>query len=316
VILLTRGHLAGENPTGTVERLAKPVRRARLVAALQRAVELLPKSAADLRGSPVGAGRPGSRDAVRTETDRESARILVVEDDPINRLLVSTLLRKNGCEVITAASGGEAVEALERDRYDLVFMDVQMPGVDGLEATRRIRACEAQGGSRTPIVGLTAHALARDREQCLAAGMDDHLPKPVEPEQLFAAVAQHTSQKIELPELIDTAPADLMKLLRGLKGDEELLRSIIAKFLETWPWRVAELHGALRDRDGEAVSTAAHALRGSVTLVGAVAAGERLEELENLGESGELSGAPGVMEELEGALARVTEFLRAYLGEP
>jgi CheY-like chemotaxis protein len=119
-------------------------------------------------------------------------RILLVEDNPVGALLAKTLLRREGCVVETAATGDEAIAAMKRARYDLVFMDMRMPGMDGPAATRAIRA----GGDRTPIVALTANAFAEDRQACLEAGMNDHLVKPLEAEALRASLARWTSGDI------------------------------------------------------------------------------------------------------------------------
>ena len=114
--------------------------------------------------------------------------MLLVEDNPVGALLASTLLRREGCAVETAASGHEALDALKRARYDLVFMDMRMPGMDGPSAARAIRA----RGDETPIVALTANAFAEDRRACLEAGMDDHLVKPLELDALRASLARWT----------------------------------------------------------------------------------------------------------------------------
>ena len=164
--------------------LIKPLRRASLV---ERVL------AAATAGETVGVPR-----GLPPEDDRvvpirfAGTRILLVEDNPVGALLARTLLRREGCVVETAATGDEALAAMKRARYDLVFMDMRMPGMDGPAATRAIRA----GGDRTPIVALTANAFAEDRQACLAAGMNDHLVKPLEMEALRAALARWTSGDI------------------------------------------------------------------------------------------------------------------------
>jgi CheY-like chemotaxis protein len=117
-------------------------------------------------------------------------RVLVAEDNPVNQKLVVSLLRKLGHETTVAGNGSEALSALERAAFDLVLMDVQMPEMDGLEATARIRARERVVGGHLPIVALTAHALKGDRERCLEAGMDDYVSKPIKPEELKRALAR------------------------------------------------------------------------------------------------------------------------------
>lgn len=140
--------------------------------------------------------QPGGPPSAPAEDDRvaparfSGTRVLLVEDNPVGALLASTLLRREGCAVETAASGDEAVAAMKRARYDLVFMDMRMPGMDGPSAARAIRAA----GDRTPIVALTANAFAEDRKACLEAGMDDHLVKPLELESLRASLARWTNR--------------------------------------------------------------------------------------------------------------------------
>jgi len=163
--------------------LIKPLRRASLS---ERVL------AASQAGSPGYACR-----ATPSEDDRvlpvrfAGTRVLLAEDNPVGALLARTLLRREGCVVETAATGEEAVAAMNRARYDLVFMDMRMPGMDGPAATRLIRA----SGDRTPIVALTANAFAEDRKLCLDAGMDDHLTKPLEPDALRSALSRWTGSE-------------------------------------------------------------------------------------------------------------------------
>ncbi len=184
VILLKpseRALIARYRSAGFHGYLIKPLRRASLV---ERVLAAVPNSAT--------AGPPP---APPPEDDRvlpirfAGTRILLAEDNPVGALLAKTLLKREGCIVETAATGEEAVAAVKRARYDLVFMDMRMPGMDGPAATRAIRAL----GDRTPIVALTANAFPEDRRICLEAGMDDHLIKPLEPEALRAALARWTA---------------------------------------------------------------------------------------------------------------------------
>jgi CheY-like chemotaxis protein len=161
--------------------LIKPLRRASL------AERVLAASGAQLTMQPGPPPPPPEDDRVAV-TRFSGIRVLLVEDNPVGALLASTLLKREGCAVETAASGHEALDALKRARYDLVFMDMRMPGMDGPSAARAIRA----RGDETPIVALTANAFAEDRKACLEAGMDDHLVKPLELEALRASLARWT----------------------------------------------------------------------------------------------------------------------------
>jgi CheY-like chemotaxis protein len=161
--------------------LIKPLRRASLVERVLAAhqAEALP-----------GAPRLAAPEDDRVLPVRfAGTRVLLAEDNPVGALLARTLLRREGCVVETAATGSEAVAAMKRARYDLVFMDMRMPVMDGPAATREIRAA----GDRTPIVALTANAFAEDRKVCLEAGMDDHLVKPLELEALRSALVRWTT---------------------------------------------------------------------------------------------------------------------------
>jgi CheY-like chemotaxis protein/nitrogen-specific signal transduction histidine kinase len=163
--------------------LIKPLRRASL------AERVLAASGA-LQLMQPGPPPPPPEDDRVALTRFSGIRVLLVEDNPVGALLAATLLRREGCAVETAASGHEALDALKRARYDLVFMDMRMPGMDGPSAARAIRA----RGDETPIVALTANAFAEDRKACLEAGMDDHLVKPLELEALRASLVRWTNR--------------------------------------------------------------------------------------------------------------------------
>jgi len=126
------------------------------------------------------------------QNNQRPLRILVAEDNQVNQRLALAVLRRMGHHVTLATTGAEAVETWKREAFDLVLMDIQMPEMDGLEATRNIRALEQPGGARTPIIAMTAHAMGGDRERCLDAGMDDHVTKPINRADLAAAIYRHT----------------------------------------------------------------------------------------------------------------------------
>jgi CheY-like chemotaxis protein len=120
--------------------------------------------------------------------------VLIAEDNAVNQRLVSRLLEKRGHQVVVAANGREALEAMERQSFDIVLMDLQMPELDGFEATAALRAREAGHGTHLPVIALTAHAMKGDRERCLAAGMDAYLSKPIRPQELDKLLELHTKR--------------------------------------------------------------------------------------------------------------------------
>jgi len=167
---------------GVASYLTKPVRQSLLLEAILSVLAANDRP----RGHPVVVTRHSLNEAHR------SLRILVAEDNAVNRLLVTSLLRKRGHTIVTAVNGREAVAAVTEDVFDIVLMDVQMPEMDGLEATAAIRKLEAVTGTHVPIIALTAHAMKGDREICLGAGMDEYLSKPINPKQLFALIESLT----------------------------------------------------------------------------------------------------------------------------
>jgi CheY-like chemotaxis protein len=166
--------------------LTKPIGPDDLLAAFQQVLGNAPPPAVILTAPTPG---PDSQ---------RPLRILVAEDSPVNQKLALAMLRKMGHLVTLATTGTAAVETWKREAFDVVLMDIQMPEMDGLEATRIIRAMERPGGTRTPIIAMTAHAMGGDRERCLEAGMDDHVTKPINRANLAATIHRHTSAAAEL----------------------------------------------------------------------------------------------------------------------
>ncbi len=167
---------------GIADYLHKPVRQRDLERAIVRVLET-GLSTRHLRAATSGGPAP-------MEEGATGLHVLLVEDNPVNQRLAERLLQKRGCRVTRAETGKQAVEAFARSTYDVILMDVQMPEMNGLDATRLIRDAERRAGGHTPIIAMTAHAMKGDRERCLEAGMDDYLPKPIRPADLFALLEQ------------------------------------------------------------------------------------------------------------------------------
>jgi signal transduction histidine kinase/DNA-binding response OmpR family regulator/HPt (histidine-containing phosphotransfer) domain-containing protein len=254
-------------------------------------------------------------------------RILLAEDNVVNRAVATGMLQKQGHEIVHAMNGREAVAALEGERFDLVFMDIQMPEMDGIEATARIRELEKSGTAKTPIVAMTAHAMAGDRERCLAAGMDDYISKPLRKEELLA-VLERNQDKWEAPTLpcaprelrgLKAAPAeahspifDREELLDQLDGDEELLQNLINLFRENTPRLIERITAAVASGDCRALASSAHALLSSVGAIGAEDAMATTRNLERLGEREDLASAPGALAQLLEEIDQINIALTAY----
>jgi signal transduction histidine kinase/DNA-binding response OmpR family regulator/HAMP domain-containing protein len=182
-----RGDAARCQELGVAAYLLKPIRQSELREAIARVL-----GAKEQKGAIPLITRYSLHDAREPSS---FLRVLLVEDNPVNQRLASRLLEKRGHSVVVAANGLEALEALEKESFDLVFMDVQMPVMDGFEATAAIRKKERAGGVRLPIVALTAHAMKGDREKCLAGGMDGYLTKPIRPQEVEEILRSHLERR-------------------------------------------------------------------------------------------------------------------------
>jgi CheY-like chemotaxis protein len=222
-------------------------------------------------------------------------RILLAEDNVVNRAVATGILQKQGHTLLHAGNGREAINAMKNQNVDLIFMDIQMPEMDGLEATRSIREMERNIGGHMPIIAMTAHAMAGDRERCLAAGMDGYVSKPIKKEDLIEAIDNFTGNgygagrddAAAMP--VSKAVFDREEMLEQLEGDEELFQKLIALFTENTPKILDEIRKSITGHDSGVLATASHKLVGSL---GAFRAGHprdlamRLEERARLGDFG------------------------------
>jgi PAS domain S-box-containing protein len=288
--------------------LTKPIRQSTLLDAIMTAL------------GPSLSFEDGTAPESRPVPDvgQRLLRLLLAEDNPVNQRLAVSLLEKRGHQVVVTGTGREALEALEGQSFDAVLMDVQMPEMDGFEATAAIRARESATGAHTPIIAMTAHALKGDRERCLAEGMDDYVSKPLRPQELFevldrlgsaTAVNAADSEAAARPSAFDLAMA-----LGRVDGDAELLKELAGLFLDECPQRMAEIHRAILERDASGLRKSAHALRGSVANFGAPAATEAAGRLEKGGHDQDWGDAEPAWAALKEAIGELTPAL-AKLGE-
>ncbi|MEA2472904.1 MAG: two-component system, sensor histidine kinase and response regulator [Thermoleophilaceae bacterium] len=242
----------------------------------------------------------------------ESALVLLVEDNQINQVVATRMLEKQGFRVDLAVNGNEALAMCSGRSYWAIFMDCNMPELDGYETTVEIRRLEGSG-PRVPIIAMTASTMKGDREHCLAAGMDDYVAKPVDAESLKAAIARTKNRmgardEAAARERIDglhrggRAPEPLLdrSMLNELcEGDPQMHRRLVNMFAEQSRAAVADIARAVRTRDPKALHRAAHELKGSSASVGAVRMAEICERLCLAGRACRLGDTPGILEELE-----------------
>jgi CheY-like chemotaxis protein len=312
---------------GVSAYMTKPIRRAELMEAILRALSLKTPETATARQATHSAESRCAR----------SLRILLAEDNLVNQRLAVRLLEKRGHTVSVAGNGHEALAALEQQSFDAVLMDVQMPEMDGLEATTAIRAQERNTGRHVPIVAMTARAMKGDREDCLAAGMDSYVSKPLQAAELFdtleqlaggqgAAVVAETPSPppgvpspAELPAASPVWPSpassppdfDKAEALQQAAGDEELFRELRAAFLEEYPALLSQIQAAIVQGDARRLERAAHTLKGAAGAVAGAAVAGAAQRLEALGRRGDLAGAATIGTELEAALRRLSAALLA-----
>jgi len=312
LVMLTSGGKSGDGArcreSGISAYLVKPVKQADLWEAI-----MLTLGTRDRDGEP--------RDLITQHTLRESRRslhILVAEDSPVNLKLVVKMLEKRGHTVGVATNGREALGALEKQHFDLVLMDVQMPEMDGFEATVAIREQEKKVGGHVPIIAMTAHAMKGDRERCLDIGMDAYVAKPIRAQELLATMDRTVSGEAKPKTGVDAERRDdvidWLGALEHLEGDVELLREIAGMFVDQCPSLVSRFKEAVAQKDPVEIERAAHTVKGSVSNFAARAAFEAALRLEKIGREGALDEADAACTALEEELERLKPVLVAIGG--
>ena len=287
---------------GIALALTKPVRRSSLLAAL---AQVLGSGVPDEPAPGRTAWAEGSRPHL-------GLHVLVAEDNVVNQKVATRMLERWGCQVDAVTNGREAIEAVSRRSYDLVLMDVQMPEMDGFDATAAIRRQEAATATRLPIIAMTAHAMGGDRDRCLRAGMDDYVAKPISPQVLLRAMSRWCDPGKEHPDRASRsegtepeATFSLDQLHESCGDDPELEREVLEEFLSTAPELLARVERSITGGDPGQLAEAAHTLRGSSRTVGAQALGAACEELETLGRNNALAAARVALARAEGELTRI-----------
>lgn len=276
-----------------------------------------PRSVVPVALPPDAAQQFSDTSSASGET-HDGLRILLAEDNAINQKLAVCLLEQGGHTVMVANNGKEVLEALAHQPFDLVLMDIQMPEMDGLEATAAIRSQERTRGTHLPIIAMTAHAIHSDRERYLEAGMDGYVRKPIHPEELFKAIENlvpcDVGTALETLEVPSTAEAfDQTALLVRLEGDEELLQELIVLFLDDAPQRLARLREAAAGHDLPALAQAAHTLKGAMGNLCATRAFDAAQRLESLAHAGDAQHAGEALAALEAAMTCLQTALASHV---
>jgi signal transduction histidine kinase/CheY-like chemotaxis protein len=310
VLMLTSGGRPGEanrcKELGISAYLLKPVAKADLLAAILAA---LSHRQVEMTASPALVTRHTLRESAR------KLRVLVAEDNPVNQVVITRVLQKMGHTAVLAQNGKEALAMASAEKFDLVFMDVQMPEMDGLAATTAIRQREKNSGLHLPIFAMTAHAMKGDRERCLESGMDGYITKPVrfsDIEQTLAGLAE-TAVAPAKP-AAKTASWNKTEALDRIGGDEELLQDLCQIFLEESPKLLQKLQQAVAAGDSDGVMRAAHSLKGESSYLGAGGTSQAARQLEDMGRNQDLSHASKTLAVLEREVASLHLDLKDLAG--
>ena len=295
--------------------LAKPVRRSALL-------DVLIQAAASIQAE---GGDPAAAVRKATAGSRSCLNILVVEDTPFNQKLILRLLSRWGHQATVVENGRLAVEALEKDLFDLVLMDVQMPEMDGFEATTRIRHAERRHKRHIPIIAMTAHDMKEDRERCLAAGMDDYISKPISTGALQKSIASllppesnisgPLAHAARVHRYSSSPPFDTAALLAAFDNDLHFLKETVDMFVSDFPAMLTDIYRAIRSNDADALRRAAHALKGMVGNFQAQQAADVAYILEENGRQNSFENVDRTFELLKDEMSCLEKCLLAITGK-
>jgi len=304
------GDAARSRELGIKRCLTKPIKQSDLLEAVMKALH------APTVGDPLPKG-PGYLSPPKSEP----LHILLAEDSIVNQKVAVGLLSLRGHSVVVVNNGIEALDSLEKKSFDVVLMDVQMPEMDGFEATRLIRRKEQTTGEHLPIIAMTAHAMKGDRERCLEAGMDGYISKPIEAVELYRAIESYVPNAASAaprPKARDCSSGledvlDWSFALEQLQNRSDLLQEVGTLFLKEGPKLLAEIQQSIAAGDAGRLRRAAHTLRGSAAIFAAKPTVEAARALELLGQQGTLTTAPAEFGTLEARTQRLLQSLAVRL---
>ena len=311
IMMLTSGDRRGDvtrcDELGLAAYLLKPIKQSELFDAIVLAL-----------GVAEAEDDSSSKAAVEETAVLRPLKVLLAEDSLVNQRLAVGLLEKHGHTVMVAGHGREAIATMQSQTFDVVLMDVQMPEMDGFEATAAIRHQEQRTGGHIPIVAMTAHAMKGDRERCIAAGMDSYVSKPVRASQLFQVIESVLAPGEKTAATPDSHTSDesvvnWSEALEGTEGDHELLLNTAEAFLEESPRLLATIRDTIAENAAAELETAAHALKSTLGFFGATTASDAAAVLEEMGRNGNLEGAEETLTSLQRDMARLIPVLADYV---
>jgi CheY-like chemotaxis protein/HPt (histidine-containing phosphotransfer) domain-containing protein len=296
---------------GVFRELPKPLRRASLLDAIRQSLGATMHSPAVHPSSVPRFTAP-------------SLSVLLVEDNAVNQKLGIRLLEKMGHQVTLAVNGQEAVDAFRSHQFDLIVMDIQMPVLSGIDATRAIRDLEKTGNRRTPIIAMTAHAMAGDADKFLDAGMDGYVSKPVQIEILAAEIDRLTHAKVN-PEVVQmkesnrvsesSKSVNLDELLARVDNDRELLCDLLSIFKQDFPTLLHSLQTAVAGTDVSQASTISHTLKGMLANLAVTKAAAAAAQIERLARAGDVASLPNALAAFEKEVQGVLPEMETYMAE-
>ena len=236
-------------------------------------------------------------------------RILLADDAPVNRRVTSLLLERQGHEVVAVENGAEALDRLGKERFDAVILDEEMPVMGGLEAVREMRKRESATGGHMPAILVTGNATDAARQRSRAAGFDAHIAKPFDDGELFHTLVDLSRAALAAPAPVaekrapEPAELDEQELLRRVGGNPKMLRDVARIFAQDTPKRMSAIRKAIGRDDAPALATAAHALRGSMAMLGGSEIADALRKVETLARAGEVAEAGKILTSIEGTLS-------------
>jgi PAS domain S-box-containing protein len=337
----TRGDAARLKDIGFAAYLTKPIKQSQLY-------DCLAATAGKFKEKEPSHGTAIITRYSLADDKKRQVRILLAEDDPTNQKVASNILKKFGYLADAVNNGQEVLSALEKDSYDIVLMDIQMPVMDGYAATARIRRLELESlrtgssdknpgdgsascfpylekSKRIPIIAMTAHAMKGDREKCIAAGMDDYTPKPINPQEFLEKIEKWTGAERNAPgawtgiEVLkkglppaskeETKPLEFEKALERAMGDKDFLKMLLEGFIQELPGQIESIKAAIAALDASALTEQAHKIKGAAANLSACEISEAAKLLEEIGRSKNMEQADQMLTVLVKESQRLAKYV-------